>query len=274
LRAASAGAYALHPALFAVAAVIIVLALVQVVPLMHSAVLYAAVAAAFFLILGCVLYVKKGALEATVTFALGMFTAFTVPWNRSYFIVFAVAILLFVILIIVLSSIKLAAAKQSTMTMAATFYTHQDHEHNLRELNEVYASNDYGGVMMPEDRAKAVLFFAQRKIPIGIMKTMIRNVDQISTVTQVDQVKVETLLYKMYQATTDSADVDVHLKLLQNYLLQGPASVEELVDAFIHTAFFVQDKPMPFERYLAVLTDGMARGYGQERLYLYIEQAQ
>jgi hypothetical protein len=216
---------------------------------------------------------KKGAVEATVTFALGMFTAFTVPWDRSYFIVFVVTILLFIALIIVLSSIKLAAAKQLTMTVAANFYSHQAHEDNLRELNEVYDSNDYGGAMMPEDRAKSVLFFAQRKIPMDIMKAMIRNVDQISTVTQVDQVKIETLLYKMYQATTDKKDIDAHLKLIQNYLLEGPSSVEELVDAFIHTAFFVQDKPIPFERYLTVLIDGLARGYGQERLYQYIEQA-
>lgn len=274
LRAASAGAYALHPALFAVTAAIFILALVEVIPLMHSAVLYATVAAALFLILGCILYVKKGALEATVTFALGMFTAFTVPWDRSYFIVFAVTILLFVILTIVLSSVKLASAELFTMTIAANFYTHQDHEDSLRELNEVYASNDYGSAMMPEDRAKAILFFAQRKIPIGTMKAMIRNVDQIGTVTQVDQVKIATLLYKMYQATAGNGDIDANLKLIQGYLLEGPASVEELVDVFIHTAFFVRDKPIPFERYLAILTDGLARGYGQERLYQYIEQAQ
>jgi hypothetical protein len=203
-----------------------------------------------------------------------MFTAFTVPWDRSYFVVFVVTILLFILLIIVLSSIKLAGAKQFTMTIAANFYTHQDHADSLRELSEVYASNDYGGAMMPEDRAKAILFFAQRKIPVDIMKILIRNVDQISTLTQVDQVKIETLLYKMYQATTDSRDFGAHLELVQNYLFEGPASVEELVDAFIHTAFFVQDKPMPFERYLAILTDGLARGYGQERLFQYIEQAQ
>jgi lysylphosphatidylglycerol synthetase-like protein (DUF2156 family) len=274
LRSASAGAYALHPTLFAFVAVIFAVALVEVIPLMRSAVLYATVAAVLFLILGCILYIKKGAVEAAVTFALGMFTAFTVPWGRSYFIVFVVTILLFIVLIIVLSSIKLAAAKQLTMTIAANFYTHQAHEDNLRELNEVYDSNDYGGAMMPEDRAKAVLFFAQRKIPTDIMKAMIRNVDQISTVTQVDQVKIETLLYKMYQATTDKRDIDAHLTLMQNYLLEGPASVEELVEAFIHTAFFIQDKPIPFERYLGILTDGLARGYGQERLYQYIEQSQ
>jgi hypothetical protein len=205
---------------------------------------------------------------------LGMFTAFTVPWGRSYFIVFVVTILLFIILIIVLSSIKLAAAKQLMMTIAANFYTHQGHDDNLRELNDVYNSNDYGGAMMPTDRAKAILFFAQRKIPTDVMAALIRNVDQISTVTQVDQVKIETLLYKMYQATADKKDIDAHLKLMRNYLIEGPASVEELVDAFIHTAFFVQDKPIPFERYLAILTDGLARGYGQERLYRYIEQAQ
>jgi hypothetical protein len=133
---------------------------------------------------------------------------------------------------------------------------------------------DYGGAMMPADRAQAVLFFAQRKIPMDIMKALIRNVEQISTVTQVGQVKIETLLYKMYQATVDKKDIDTHLTLMQNYLLEGPASVEELVDACIHTAFFVQDKPIPFKRYLVILTDGLARGYGQERLYQYIEQAQ
>lgn len=274
LRAVSASAYALHPTLVAFAAVVFALASVEVIPLMHSTVLYATIAAALFLILGCILYAKKGALEATVTFALGMFTAFTVPWDRAYFIVFVVTILLFIVLIIVLSSIKLAAAKQLTMTLAANFYSHQDHAGSLRELNDVYSSNDYGGSMLPKDRAQAVLFFAQRKIPADIMKDLIRNVDQISTVTQVDEAKIETLLYKMYQATTDKKDIDANLKLIQNYLLEGPASVEELVDAFIHTAFFVQDKPLPFERYLAILTDGLARGYGQERLYQYIEQAQ
>jgi hypothetical protein len=273
LRAAFAGAYALHPALFVVVAAVFILALIQVIPLMHSTVLYAAVAAAFFLILGCVLYAKKGAVEAMVSFAVGMFTAFTVPWDRSYFIIFAIAILIFVVLIILLSSIKLAAAVQSTMTMAANFYTYQDHERNLRELKDVNASNTFGGTLLPVDRANAVLFFAQRKIPAEVMKKLIRNVDQICTVTQVNQVKIETMLYKMYQATVAQGDVDEHLTLLQNYLLEGPASAEELVDSFIHTAFFVRDKPMQFGEYLAVLADGIAKGYNQERLYLHIEQA-
>ena len=263
----------MHPALFVVTAGIFILALIEVIPLMRSDVLYAAVAAAFFVILGCVLYAKKGVVEAMVTFALGMFTAFTVPWNRSYFIIFAIATLLFVVLIILLSSIKLAAAVQSTMTMAANFYSHQDHERNLKELKAVNDSSAFGGTLLPTDRANAVLFFAQRKVPIEIMKNLIHNVDQICTVTQVNQVKVETMLYKMHQATVAQGDLQAHLKLLQNYLLEGPASAEELVDSFIHTAFFVQDKPMQFDEYLNVLSDGIARGYNQERLYLHIEQA-
>jgi hypothetical protein len=273
LRAAFAGAYSLQPALFAVATGIVVIALIEVIPLMRSDVLYAAVAAAFFLILGCVLYAKKGVVEAMVTFALGMFTAFTVPWNRSYFIIFAVATLLFVVLIILLSSIKLAAAVQSTMTTAANFYSHQDHEHNLQELKAVNASSTFQGTLLPTDRADAILFFAQRKVPVEIMKELIRNVDQICTVTQVNQVKIETMLYKMYQATVAQGDLQAHLALLQNYLLEGPASTEDLVDSFIHTAFFVQDKPMRFDEYLTTLADGIARGYNQERLYLHIEQA-
>jgi len=272
LRAAFAGAYSLHPALFVVAAAVTILALIEVIPLMRSDVLYAAVAAAFFLILGCILYAKKGVVEAMVTFALGMFTAFTVPWNRSYFIVFAIATLLFVVLIILLSSIKLAAAVQSTMTMAANFYIHHDHERNLRELNTVRASSTFQGTLLPTDRANAILFFAQRKVPIEIMKNLIHYVDQICAVTQVNQVKVETMLYKMYQAMGAQGDLQSHLTLLQNYLLEGPASAEELVDSFIHTAFFVQDKPMQFDEYLTVLADGIARGYSQEQLYLYIEQ--
>jgi hypothetical protein len=201
-----------------------------------------------------------------------MFTAFTVPWNRSYFIIFAIATLLFVVLIILLSSIKLAAAVQSTMTMAANFYSHGDHEHNLQELKAVNASGTFGGTLLPTDRANAILFFAQRKVPVETMKELIRNADQICTVTQVNQVKIETMLYKMYQATV-ALDFQEHLALLQNYLLEGPASAEELVDSFIHTAFFVQDKPMRFDEYLTVLADGIAKGYNQERLYLHIEQA-
>jgi len=272
LTAALAGAYSLHPALFVIASGTFILALIEVIPLMQSGVLYVAVAAALFLILGCVLYAKKGVVEAMVTFALGMFTAFTVPWSRSYFIIFAIATLLFVVLIILLSSIKLAAAIQSTMTMAANFYSHQDHECNLQELKAVNASSAFGGTLLPTDRANAILFFAQRKIPIETMKNLILNVDQICTVTQVSQVKVETMLYKMYQATAPSGDLETHLGLLQNYLLEGPASAEELVNSFIHTAFFVQDKPMQFGEYLAALTDGISRGYSQEQLYLHIEQ--
>jgi hypothetical protein len=61
---------------------------------------------------------------------------------------------------------------------------------------------------------------------------------------------------------------------VQNYLLEGPASPEELVDAFIHTSFFVLDKHMSFGAYLSALTDGIAKGYNQERLYLHIEKIQ
>jgi Flp pilus assembly protein TadB len=63
LRAVSSSAYALHPTLFALVVVIFAVALVEVIPLMHSAVLYATVAAVLFLILGCILYVRRELLK-------------------------------------------------------------------------------------------------------------------------------------------------------------------------------------------------------------------
>lgn len=67
--------------------------------------------------------------------------------------------------------------------------------------------------------------------------------------------------------------LDVHIAALQNYLLEGPASVDELIDAFIHTSFLVWDRSIPFDTYLTALTDGIAKGYNQEQLYQNVEQA-
>lgn len=274
LRAAFAAAFALRPSLFVVVACALAIALTQGIPVMHSTVFYTAVAAFFFLLLGCVLYTKKGVIEATVTFAVGMFTAFTVPWTHSYFIVFVTAILIFVVLIILFSSIKLAAAVQATMTMAANLY-YRDHQHNLQELKAVYASGTPGETLTSVDRANAILFFAQRKLPADIMNNLIRKVFQICTVTQIDQAKIETLLYKIYQATAEPReDLDTHISLVENYLLEGPGSPEELVESFIHTSFFVKDRNMHFNAYMATLYRGIERGYDGERLYQYMEQFQ
>jgi hypothetical protein len=82
------------------------------------------------------------------------------------------------------------------------------------------------------------------------------------------------MLYKVYQATAFGESFQAHFAMVQKYLIEGPASSEELVDAFTHTSFFVLDKPMSFDVYLSALSEGMAKGYGPERLYLYIDQLQ
>ena len=267
LKAAFTAAFALRPSLFVVVACALAIALTQGIPVMHSTVFYTAVAAFFFLLLGCVLYNKKGAIEATVTFAVGMFTAFTVPWNHSYFIVFVIAILIFIVLIIFIASIKMAAAVQAAMTMAANF-CHGEIQHNLKELKTVYDSGTPGETLTSIDRANAILFFAQRKVPADMMNNLIRKVFQICTVTQTDQVKIQTLLYKIYQSTTEPRkDLETHIALVEDYLLEGAASPEELVDSFIHTSFFVKDGNMDFNGYIAALHSGIERGHDGERLY-------
>jgi len=270
LRATFAAAFALRPSLFVVVSCVLALALTQGIPVMHSTVLYTAVAAFFFLLLGCVLYTRKGAIEATVTFSVGMFTAFTVPWNRSYFIVFIIAILIFTVLIILFTSIRLAAGVQSVMTMAANFYSQGDHETNLQELKAVYESGKPGETLTSLDRANAILFFAQRKVPADIMNNLIRKVYQICTVTQVDQVRIETMLYKIYQAATNREDFDIYMTWTEEYLLEGPASPGELVDSFIHTSFMLSAPMTNFRNYLTVLTSGVARGYNREQLYQFM----
>lgn len=270
LRATFKAVYASKPSLFVIIACALALSITQVVPVMHSTVPYSAVAALFFLLLGCVLYAKKGVIEATVTFSVGMFTAFTVPWTRPYFIVFITAILIFTLLIILLSSIKLAADVQSMMTMAANFYGSGDHESNLKQLQVVYAAGKPGETLSSLDRANAILFFAQRKVPADDMSSLFRTIFQISTVTQIDQTKVSTLLYKVYRAAEGPEEFDAYIALVEGYLLEGPASPEELVNSFIRTSFLLGTVFIDFQDYLTKLLLGIASGYEEERLYKFM----
>jgi hypothetical protein len=272
LFAALAALFSMQPALVVVVASCVCYVFYIGLTTLHSTSIYTVSVAALYLILGCILYTQKGAIEATVTLAVGLFTAFTVSWNTEYFTIFSIAIVLFMILILALSAIKLASQVETSMVMAANLYIHQDTKRNKQELEDVRKSISFPGTLMPIERVNALLYFAQRKVPADVMKKMIRDLNEICTVTQTEQVSVQLMLYGIYKSGPNMAGLEANVDAVKNFLLEGPASPQELVDSFNHTSVLINEKNLTFSYYLGKLSDGLSRGYSQEWLFLYIEE--
>jgi hypothetical protein len=226
--------------------------------------LYSAFVTLLFILLSICLYItEKKSLNAFFSFSLGIFTAFTVPWNGSTFTIFFVSFVILVIGIFFIASIRMAAKEQERLTTAASSYIH-DPETNKKELKEIYETvKKQVGLLSIENKQEAILFFAYQKVAKDKMIILIEALNFIYTMTKLDVDVLLVLLNNISYLSHTEEEFTLNKETLKLYILKGKSTPKSLVNMLNDTLYIAIENDIDFRSFTDTILTYLSRGYTQ-----------
>jgi hypothetical protein len=221
-----------------------------------------------FMFLSFGLYFKdKSILNAIIAFSLGIFTAFTVPWNSSTFTIFVICFVLLFIILFLIHCIRLAADVEEKHTKASISYIN-DIETNKKDLKEVadiimQHKHDKGGVLSASKIYDAILYFAYHKVPKSRMIILITALSYIHPMTKVDVESVLPLLANINYASRTEVDLGTNLQALHKYFREAHSSPNDLVKLLNDALPIAIENDIDFVVFADVIMTYLSRGYSQ-----------
>ncbi|HLG63080.1 MAG TPA: hypothetical protein VKY19_14165 [Ktedonosporobacter sp.] len=226
--------------------------------------LYSAFVTLLFILLSICLYItEKKSLNAIFSFSLGIFTAFTVPWNGSTFTIFFVSFIVLVIGIFFIASIRMAAKEQERLTTAASSYIH-DPETNKKELKEIYETvKKQAGLLSIENKQEAILFFAYQKVAKDKMIMLIEALNFIYTMTKLDVDVLLVLLNNISYLSHTEEEFTLNKETLKLYILKGKSTPKSLINMLNDTLYIAIENDIDFRSFTDTILTYLSRGYTQ-----------
>lgn len=226
--------------------------------------LYSLFVTFLFILLSASLYIKeKSSLSAITSFILGIFTAFTVPWNGSTFSIFFVSFILLITFIFFIAAVRAAADQEERLTTAANSYL-SDFETNKKDLMEVYETvKKHAGLLPIEKKQEAILFFSYQKVPKKEMITLIDTVDFMYTITKIDTELLLVLLNNIYCLSHSEADFVFNKEILKMYILKGRSTPKNLVTILNDTLHIAIENDIDFVSFTDTILTCLSRGHTQ-----------
>jgi len=232
-----------------------------------SGYIYSLIITLLFTFLSICLYIKeKSSLTAIFSFSLGIFTAFTVPWNGSTFSIFFIGFTILVISILFIASVIAAGNEEERLNTAASFYL-SDFETNKKDLKEVYETvKKQDGLLPIGKKQEAILFFAYQKVPKQQMLTLIAALDFMYTMTKLDTELLLVLLNNIYCLSHTAHDLTINIATLKLYILKGKSTPKSLVDILNDTLHIAIENDVDFVSFTDTIVTYLSRGYPQTRI--------
>lgn len=229
-----------------------------------SSYIYSAFVTFLFMFLSICLYItEKKSLNAIFSFSLGIFTAFTVPWNGSTFTIFFVSFIILVTGIFFIVAIRMAANEEQNLTTASSSYIH-DQKTSEKELKEVYeAVKKQVGLLSTESKQEAILFFAYQKVPKDKMIMLIEALNFLYTMTRLDIDVLLILLNNIYYLSHTESVFLSNTEVLKLYILKGKSTPKSLVNMLNDTLYIAIENDIDFQSFTDTILTYLSRGYTQ-----------
>ena len=232
--------------------------------------IYSLVVTFLFVFLSICLYIKeKNSLGSLLSFSLGIFTAFTVPWNGATFSIFFISFTILIIFIFFIAAIRAAAKVEERLTQAAISYIN-DIEMNKKDLKEVVEhvtkATQQGGLLSIHTMWEAVLFFAYQKVPKNRMITLVTGLNRIYTLTKVDTDSLLVLLNNINLLSQTEDSLTVNIAILEPFLLKGKSSPSNLVKILNDTLHIAIENHIEFALFTDTILTYLSHGYTQARI--------
>ncbi len=184
-------------------------------------------------------YIKsKNYGEAVLALSAGLFTVYTVSWITSLFISFIAIWVMFTVVVFLTSSIKLSSTVQSIYMEASFASKHLNLSEKECEKQFQKISNSVEGCIIgPVEIAEIIRLFAFRKISLSDMKTGLKWVNILFSLTRIPCLILANFVAAIIknasilnQITSDSI-----FEYIYSGMRNSPVTPQEYIDMFQQT---------------------------------------
>jgi hypothetical protein len=199
--------------------------------------------------------------EASVTLAVGLLTLFTVDWTTGRFIAFIVAWVGLMSLILLISSVKLAAKAEAIYVFAAQFAGMADLVAARKALEAIGKDRNIPG-LGPIECAEVIRVLAVRKVPVSVMSLALSRTAMFVVLTKLDCITIAGVVADIYALTNAISPEEWQTvsDLTYEALLQSSVTPEVFIDAFNEGRRSVLSGKADFVSFLRMLQSGLALG--------------
>lgn len=211
--------------------------------------------------------------EAALALVAGLLTAFTVTWTPLKFIGFTTAWVGFSLLVLLISSVKLAVKVESLYKRAAISIDSSNAEEIEKQLRKAAETTPLG-MLDPIEKAEIILQLAFRKFPLSLMKYAVASIEQLFTVTKVEPKTITLFLVDLYKTLDTEKDNEHQQKLEDIFTLlrETPASPEDFFRAFMITRRLVLSSKIGLTSYFHLLRKGLDQGLSPDDMFDYMNE--
>lgn len=257
-------AYKLAPSVVVTA--IILAAIVAYVSLIFIEILQGFIVILIIFISILIYYKSNNYGEAALALVVGLLAAFTVNWSWNQYIVFMTALLGFLLFIMLVGSIKLAAEIENIYLKAAIHINagrSKDISQQLKKISDSTATKK----ISPIEKAYAIKAMSFQNIPIESMKYMLKMVDMLSAIADMDAKYVTSFLIALSDALNISPgpSYEYEVDKLIRFYRYTKVSYEDFIRAFMNSYRLVIFGKVKDAEYRLLLRDALEKTYLPKR---------
>lgn len=211
--------------------------------------------------------------EASLALVAGLLPALTVEWTAGRFIVFTTTYIGFSLLVLIITSIRLAGKLESLYVQAA-IYIDTNNSNEIRRELEIIGKSSSLKMIDPIERAECILQFAFKKIPVSSMLEALEAVEKLHVVTKIDLNRTTTFVTDLYKILINIPNLEFQhtVDFVFSLIRETPASPEEFFEAFFRTKKYALLRQMEVKEYFEELKRGLEKGLSPDEISDYIEK--
>lgn len=214
-------------------------------------------------LLSIIIYMRSNRFDETaLTFILGLFTVFSISWNKEKAIVFAVFFTLFAWFIFLISSIKLASKLESILIDASVNYNLNNNDHCFKSLKAICNKTSKNGYLNTLEKSEVVRFFAFKKIPFEHIEPLLDMCESCIMISHYKPEKVASFIYSLY-VTLGYLDNEIDSYELEKTIDQIvilPCSLADFIEIFEVTRKYILQNRIDFSEYIRNIKDSIKNG--------------
>lgn len=199
--------------------------------------------------------------ETALTFVLGLFTVFTISWDKNLMWMFVVFFVAFAGIITIIGSVSLAAKKESILTQAAVYTHAADFKQARAELEKVVSDGTPHSQIDVIELADIVRYFVFRKVPLERIPNLLRLTEQIGVISHVEYPEVAQFVWALYRCHLIKHTYDpIAMDLYVERILEVPCRPEEFFEVFERTRKYMIAGTVDEQRYLDLVGELFSAG--------------
>ncbi len=211
--------------------------------------------------------------EAALALVAGLLAAFTVEWTAKEFIVFSSVWLVFAMLVMIISSVKIASQVESIYRQASLAIDSNNYQKIEMQLKTV-SSRTPLGLLGPIERAESVLILSFRRIPPSFFGKMLPLIEQLQVISKEDHKTVSLFIADLFKSIEykPHSDPGTVITNVVSIIKNVPTSPQEVFKAFNKTRHYLLSKAINVEKYFNILNTALSLGISQENLNNYFDE--